>query len=223
MAPPWPVQALTGDPRTPRGPCMQRAANELPRIPIPRTPVNKGEVGESGPSSPAPTYTLPQQARHQQGNDDERNPDCTPPRPRARRHTLTLCDRGFLPSVSIRVGVFGAIPQEPPYLGHRPEDHPLDEERWLGEVNLVFVVVHDESQPKRVLGYPRLVRLAILGYPCHGFEDCLRAQRRAELHQGVHFLLLLAAAVPHRMYGACRSHDHFAHLVNALDARDVRA
>src|SRR5215208_2195525 len=84
---------------------------ELPRILLPRTPVNKGEVGDSGPLSPAPTYTLPQQERHQEGNDDERNPDCTPPRPRARRHSLTLCDRGFLPSVSIRVGVFGPIPQ----------------------------------------------------------------------------------------------------------------
>src|SRR3712207_133843 len=125
------------------------------RISLPRTPVNKGEVGESGPLSPAPTYTLPQQERHQEGNDDERNPDCTPPRPRARRHSLTLCERGFLPSVSIRVGVFGPIPKEPPYLGHRPEDHPLDEKRWLGEVNLVFVVVHDEGHPKRVLGNPR--------------------------------------------------------------------
>src|SRR5215212_11287263 len=62
----------------------------LPRIPIPRTRVNKGEVGGSGPLSPAPTYTLPQQERHQEGNDDERNPDCTSPRPRARRHSLTL-------------------------------------------------------------------------------------------------------------------------------------
>src|SRR5215203_5392170 len=55
------------------------------------TSVNKGKVGESGPLSPAPTYTLPQQERHQEGNDDDRNPDCTPPRPRARRHSLTLC------------------------------------------------------------------------------------------------------------------------------------
>src|SRR5215208_240471 len=137
-------------------------SREVRRITLPRTPVNKGEVGESGPLSPAPTYTLPQQERHQEGNDDDRNPHCTPLRPRARRHSLTLCDRGFLPSVSIRVGVFGPIPQEPPYLGHHPEDHPLDEERWLGEVNLVFVVVHDEAQPKRVLGNSRLVRLAVL-------------------------------------------------------------
>src|SRR5215216_2912207 len=139
--------------------CCDSLRPELPRIPILGRTVNKGEVGDSGPLSPAPTYTL----RHQEGNDDERNPDCTPPRPRARRHSLTLCDRGFLPSVSIRVGVFGPIPQEPPYLGQHPEDHPLDEERWLGEVNLVFVVVHDEGQPKRVLGNSRLVRLAVLG------------------------------------------------------------
>src|SRR5215217_4013143 len=63
---------------------------QVRRISIPRTPVNKGEVGDSGPLSPAPTYTLPQQERHQEGNDDDRNPDCTPPRPRARRHSLTL-------------------------------------------------------------------------------------------------------------------------------------
>ena len=73
-----------------RGEAIQDLGYELPRIPIPRTPVNKGEVGESGPLSPAPTYTLPQQERHQEGNDDERNPDCTSPRPRARRHSLTL-------------------------------------------------------------------------------------------------------------------------------------
>ena len=63
---------------------------EVRRVILLGTSVNRGDLGDSGPLSPAPTYTLPQKERHQEGNDDERNPDCTPPRPRARRHSLTL-------------------------------------------------------------------------------------------------------------------------------------
>ena len=63
--------------------------------------------------------------------------------------------------VTVRVGVFGPIPEQPSYLSQSPKDYRLNPERWLGEVHLVLVVVHEEGQPQRVLGNPRLGGLTV--------------------------------------------------------------